>query len=1023
MVRTQSAMVALASLLLLALPGHAQFTYNPPGQLTAGSGSGSTTTTVHAPGMRFPIQDSPAYLNSQVWGHGGYQGPSGGQCHANNYSYPWFDNYCETRSWDMPLCPSGKGHQGQDMRPATCVDNSHWVVASEAGTITSIGSYTVYLQSTSGVRHRFLHMNPSSLQVSVGNFVTKGQLLGRVSNAFGGTPTTIHLHYDMRKNISGLGNVYVSPYMSLVTSYQELIGVDAEPEISIDVKSFSIDPNDPEDFRPEGSSAGIHDIYVGDDFITEVWVTNAPGASATADSVFVGVWIQSPYLEPLAYHIYTDAPANDQTSWIYADADGDPLNPPLTAPPASGKYRIGPLAPGETRKVRIHMAGAGYSIGEADHPDVRAWVWHVGDYYGEQTSWNDPVETNVAGVLLRDYEEHDVYSREHWAFNGPNTADTEGWRAGTGVAGVSVAVGQHALSFSTTGPNGRVVGPAALINTIDNKALELRVKSSLAASPTISFRSDSDNTWTAAKSKGFETTGGNVWQVVHVDMADVLTWAGNITQLRLDWSSSAADSVVVDYIKAIPVATIDPVNPTPNPNEADTDNDGVSVADGDCDDDNGDRFPGNPERCDGKDQDCDNAVDEGFDVGVTCTAGSGSCVTNGSKVCAPDALSTVCDAVAGVGQFEQCNNLDDDCDGEVDEDYPLGQTCTVGTGRCKGTGIFICAGDGSMACNAALGMPSAEECNGIDDDCDGAVDEDGACGNACFPGSQRPCALTASTAGCLTGFQVCDGVGWGECVEPVNCTDGNDPDTEGDTSGGDATSDTFMGDLSPGDGVAGNLTPGREVSFVSRTSGSSGCASSSEEALPIWLLLLTALLVYRKRAALVVAGVMLLATSALGIRGAGEDIRWKVESATKLVTSPVDWDAVEAHPHFDAGWLPRGVSEPLRNADIPVLAPNVEGLLEHGLVTTGQGWYAISIPTDNHTVVVTGTGLAFEAPDGPATYMGPLSTRMDMIVEVGFVRFGVAYSVEVECAMPNDDPRCTQDAYIEAVIRQLSVLR
>ena len=96
----------------------------------------------------------PAYANSQVYGNGGYLGPDGSQCDEVNYSYPWWDNFCETRRWNMPCCLGGKGHQGQDIRPTTCENGKHWTAAAEKGTITSIGTYTVYLRGESGIRHR-----------------------------------------------------------------------------------------------------------------------------------------------------------------------------------------------------------------------------------------------------------------------------------------------------------------------------------------------------------------------------------------------------------------------------------------------------------------------------------------------------------------------------------------------------------------------------------------------------------------------------------------------------------------------------------------------------------------------------------------------------------------------------------------------------------------------------------------------------------------------------------------------------
>jgi hypothetical protein len=89
----------------------------------------------------------------------------------------------------------------------------------------------------------------------------------------------------------------------------------------------------------------------------------------------------------------------------------------------------------------------------------------------------------------------------------------------------------------------------------------------------------------------------------------------------------------------------------------------------------------------------------------------------------PDALADAC----GV---ERCNDLDDDCDGTVDEgeDGPLRQACypfdegEPGQGRC-GAGVARCADGAYGLCEEATG-PTPEQDNGIDDDCDGEVDED-----------------------------------------------------------------------------------------------------------------------------------------------------------------------------------------------------------------------------------------------------------------------------------------------------------
>src|SRR6185295_3618042 len=65
-----------------------------------------------------------------------------------------------------------------------------------------------------------------------------------------------------------------------------------------------------------------------------------------------------------------------------------------------------------------------------------------------------------------------------------------------------------------------------------------------------------------------------------------------------------------------------------------------------------------------------------------------------------------------------------DCDGLVDEAFDIGKACQVGTGPCAGTGTWMCNGtNGDRKCNGTMKTPQPEICNGLDDDCDGKVDE------------------------------------------------------------------------------------------------------------------------------------------------------------------------------------------------------------------------------------------------------------------------------------------------------------
>jgi hypothetical protein len=219
---------------------------------------------------------------------------------------------------------------------------------------------------------------------------------------------------------------------------------------------------------------------------------------------------------------------------------------------------------------------------------------------------------------------------------------------------------------------------------------------------------------------------------------------------RVDLDCSG-EITVVDAMLVVGSVFGDPMDPLLDANgnlcadACEEDSDGDGEADfTDCEPLIDTAYTGAPELCDGIDSDCDGLVDEDFpELGSACDGGDADECANGVYVCSPDGSALWCPSELPVSTTELCNGVDDNCDGSVDEGF-------VNT---DGDALADCVdpdddndGDPDGTDCAPLDPTryngATELCNGKDDNCNGNLDDPGA-------------------SGCNLYYPDADGDGWG----------------------------------------------------------------------------------------------------------------------------------------------------------------------------------------------------------------------------------------------------------------------
>jgi hypothetical protein len=198
------------------------------------------------------------------------------------------------------------------------------------------------------------------------------------------------------------------------------------PDLSLG-GSIDLIPGQPPDFNTTGASAGVFDIYVGQEVTVQFTFRNA-GTAATATGVVAGLATSLSHLDLARWDLLTDSGTCGE-EWCPDPTADLPGQPPRVDPGSEIDVILGDIEPGTARRIVAVASGVG-AVDPGNHAWVHTWIGHVDGVYDKE-DFETPASLNV-GQTWNDGDLRMAADLDVWSTDGPGDGPPDDGPPGDG---------------------------------------------------------------------------------------------------------------------------------------------------------------------------------------------------------------------------------------------------------------------------------------------------------------------------------------------------------------------------------------------------------------------------------------------------------------------------------------------------------------------------------------------------------------------------------------------------------------